>query len=929
MPKIERYAKAPEISGGYFLEGDGDKGWFSVLVPLALTSINTNPSFETDLTGATAANSALVRTSNYQRRGVYSMQVTPSSTAAAGAYWTITTTTDGQYSCGLDLYDPAGRWFDLYFADSSGNRISRVASVRGANYWKRLWVNFAEYSGGTRRVILARRAGGNTQPFYVDGVNILPTQYKTAYFDGDKKGFLAGKTPFYWNGTPHASTYTQVFDTGNGGREVKLLDLGFRVLAVIGLGMMQFKGISTPISEGGAQYQRSVPTERSFALVGQIADVGLNGLQRVRAALEEVLNPMRTDTMQPMVLRYHRTDPVSGEETECLDIPCVFETAGLAGALSNKNAENIELPFKQYLPQIYVDGQVGINIGAWEEIEHLISPSAQQILFRASDGSWIDLGGGGSPSALYAVAYNPVDGCYYVGGTFSTINSVADTQGIAKWNGTEWLPLGTGTSGDVQAIIAAPDGSVYAAGQFASIGGVAVNNIARWNGAAWEPVGSGTNNYVYDMAIDKAGNLYVVGAFTTAGGGAASGIAKWDGSAWSALGNGLTTGGPSPQVYAVTVDPDGTTVYAGGAFTVTDDPTIAYLAKWDGATWTGLGSGVNGTVYGLAFGPDANLYAGGSFTTAGGNTANRLAKWDGISWFAMGTGADGVVSSFEFSGDGSIYIGGYFSEVGGVLTNRVARYYNGLYFPLPVLIPDGGAPVADIAVNPIDDSFMMLGDWINSEIHVSNAAIVTYSGTDLAYPDMIVTGPCTLYGVLNKNVGYYFDALQVLPGEKVTLRTDPINASLISNWRGNLERFILTQSKELRLLPGSNRIDLLLEPNPAETGDGDDQVSNYRLLGVTDATSDNGRLYVSIVLDAGSYTVRFYKDSARTEEVGRSGAYVADQTNLELRTDLGLPVTGLIDIDDVVGEDSDIEVLYPIINMQWTPRYLSIDGAVR
>lgn len=927
MQKIERYAKAPEISGGYFLEGDGDKGWFSVLVPLAITSINTNPSFETDLTGATAANSALVRTSNYQRRGVYSMQVTPSSTAAAGAYWTITTTTDGQYSCGLDLYDPAGRWFDLYFADSSGNRISRVASVRGANYWKRLWVNFAEYSGGTRRVILARRAGGNTQPFYVDGVNILPTQYKTAYFDGDKKGFLAGKTPFYWNGTAHASTYTQVFDTGNGGREVKLLDLGFRVLAVIGLGMMQFKGIATPISDGGAQYQRSVPTERAFALVGAIADTGLNGLQRVRAALEEVLNPMRTDTMQPMVLRYHRTDPVSGEETECLDIPCVFETAGLAGALSNKNAENIELPFKQYLPQIYVDGQEGINLGLWTEIDHLVTPSAQQILFKSGEGDWIDLGGAGL-AAMYTAAYSQFDGCFYIGGAFSSINSIADTQGIAKWDGTQWLPLGIGTSGDIYAIVVAPDGSIYAAGLFSTIGGVSADNVAKWDGTAWAPLGAGTNNLIYALAIDAAGNLYAAGEFTTAGGSPASGVAKWDGTAWGALGNGLT-GVPHPVVYALAVDPDGSTIYAGGAFTVTDDPSILRLAQWDGSTWTGLGSGVNGMVYSLGFSPDSNLYVGGSFTTAGGITVNRIAKWDGNSWFAMGDGANGNINIFKFANDGSIYIGGYFTEIGGVTARYVARYYNGLYFPLSVNILSGSPPVNAMAINPRDNSLMILGDWISTEIHVMNPTALTYERSNRVPIDLITTGPGILYGILNNGRGYYFDALQVLPGEKVVLRTDRVGPALVSNWRGNIEQYIMPQSNELYLTPGNNRIELMLEPQPEETGDDDEQVSNYRVLGVTDETSDNGRLYVSIVLDSGSYTVRFYKDSARTEEVGRTLTYLSDTPNLALREDLGLPLSGLVAIDDVVGEDSDIEVLFPIVNMQWTPQCLSIDAAAR
>ena len=39
----------------------------------------------------------------------------------------------------------------------------------------------------------------------------------------------------------------------------------------------------------------------------------------------------------------------------------------------------------------------------------------------------------------------------------------------------------------------------------------------------------------------------------------------------------------------------------------------------------------------------SNLYAGGEFTTAGGVSANRIAKWDGNSWTALGSGMNASV----------------------------------------------------------------------------------------------------------------------------------------------------------------------------------------------------------------------------------------------------------------------------------------------
>jgi len=45
----------------------------------------------------------------------------------------------------------------------------------------------------------------------------------------------------------------------------------------------------------------------------------------------------------------------------------------------------------------------------------------------------------------------------------------------------------------------------------------------------------------------------------------------------------------------------------------------------------------NGTVFALAT-MGNNLYAGGSFTNMGGVPATRIAKWDGANWSALGTG---------------------------------------------------------------------------------------------------------------------------------------------------------------------------------------------------------------------------------------------------------------------------------------------------
>jgi len=59
------------------------------------------------------------------------------------------------------------------------------------------------------------------------------------------------------------------------------------------------------------------------------------------------------------------------------------------------------------------------------------------------------------------------------------------------------------------------------------------------------------------------------------------------------------------------------------------------------------------------------LYAGGWFTTAGGVSAERIAKWDGASWSPLGTGVRGAafpyvlaLTVFDDGGGRALYAGG-------------------------------------------------------------------------------------------------------------------------------------------------------------------------------------------------------------------------------------------------------------------------------
>src|SRR5205823_3570675 len=98
-------------------------------------------------------------------------------------------------------------------------------------------------------------------------------------------------------------------------------------------------------------------------------------------------------------------------------------------------------------------------------------------------------------------------------------------------------------------------------------------------------------NFVRAITISGS-DVYVGGSFTTAGAVPANNIARWNGSSWSALGSGVS-GSSFPRVNAIAIN--GSDVYASGEFTTAGGVSANNIARWDGlgGLWSALGSGVN------------------------------------------------------------------------------------------------------------------------------------------------------------------------------------------------------------------------------------------------------------------------------------------------------------------------------------------------
>lgn len=281
--------------------------------------------------------------------------------------------------------------------------------------------------------------------------------------------------------------------------------------------------------------------------------------------------------------------------------------------------------------------------------------------------------------------------------TMLAVTGVASVPAIAQCDPNWQLAIGvSGASSTVWCASAVDEASavgpaLYAGGQFTTAGGVSAVNIARWNGTAWSALGTGTQSTgtVYALAA-KNGYLYAGGAFASMGGQPSTrGIAKWDGSNWSTVGGGMSQSNSGPRAM-VFLNND---LYVGGYQNELGGVTLHKLGRWDSVSWSALpGDPISTTdsvaalgVYDDGSGPA--LYVGGSFAAVGGNTyASNIFRWDGTSLTALGRGANDDVESFAVW-NGSLYVGGHFTRVyqsdgTEVIANKIARWDGTHWFAL-------------------------------------------------------------------------------------------------------------------------------------------------------------------------------------------------------------------------------------------------------
>jgi len=356
--------------------------------------------------------------------------------------------------------------------------------------------------------------------------------------------------------------------------------------------------------------------------------------------------------------------------------------------------------------------------------------------------AWIGLEGG-TNGPVYCM--DTFEGQLIVGGNFTQAgfgggDTAVMVNNIAAWNGSRWSALGsgiTGTGGQTVNInaMAVFNGELYVAGyNVDTAGGVRVYNVAKWNGSNWLAVGTGFNPYSTTNALCIYNNALYAGGLDfvfTGNENHATGIAKWNDSAWVGIGSDLAGGAVySMQVY-------NNLLYIGWA---SGYPSVA-ISTWNDTAFLPVGSGIglsNEYVATMAV-YHGNLYVSGNF---GDYNADYYAVWNGTTWDSLpGNGTGTIAGSTSMVVYDDALVSGNAVSTGPFDLRRFngtswntfgGGYGSGLNGTYSALFVYNGNLYASGNFNSIEANTNNIAEWTGPTTGINNIA---KAGNDHIYPN--------------------------------------------------------------------------------------------------------------------------------------------------------------------------------------------------
>ncbi len=809
--------------------------------PEAATNLVTNPRLANDVAGYADAGSTILRILTRARWGRASLEiVTDGVGLQEGAYFRLNPQTQNTFYGGSVYVRGAGTIRARLHDATNGIEFTSPTVSLDDNHWIRLEVLGRTGGGISNDLRLYVETIGSVQSvtFYADGWQIESNSHITTYCDGDLERDIdrhEGDAYFRWAGTRNGSNSLRSvrFRPAGQPRTIEFEDVGVYITQASGLGMPPVRlNIQNLGAQNRALVQNFQIQSRSINLLfwakkdprtAVCSPASLRELHILRERLEALIKPDRSHGAQPFLLEY-----VDGADS--LEILAHYES-GLEfdGDLRFPYFNSFAIRLLAVDPLWDADGQDTQQLTASKEVA-----DADYLVARI-DGEWQALGGGANGNVREFVK-DPVTGDIYAVGAFTSMDGVANTRGIARWDGTAWNEVSGGLdNGTIFDVVIGPGQvpivrTLYIGGDFTDIGGVPMFRIAAYDieAGTWSEMGQddGLDDNVQDLAIDRNGDLYIGGAFIDSELGTVTlnRITFYDTSMDSfvpmGFGPGLELSTGAARVRGIEMDLDGLTPMIAGFF---DREVGGVAGDLDGiATYDfdtnsfdepGTDGADNNDVRETALAPDGRFYAVGTFDNIGVVDASEIAVYTREDWLPLGQEGDGtigagnVVRNVKVDERGRVYIGGSFPALTGAAFAQAIGTWNGSSFSHIDLELASASDVQGILVDGRD---IWIG-YTTGGIAAQASFIHTIENRGKASVGAVleVFGPARLLWLENQTTGDVIRMdLVVDPTETVVLDFREGTQEFISDYKGNVGRGILADSDlaDFKLIPGDNQI---------------------------------------------------------------------------------------------------------------------------
>lgn len=713
---------ADEVGG--IVLGERRKGFFSVVEPVdTTTNYVENPSFRAgdypyksigttvDRTfdeGYTEVNSTLSHTGQPDCFPMYGgwCKVTPTDGEDSGMYYSVSLSASAQYTFSCFIAGKKEHVFSVYVTDNSGNIISERKHLIGNKNWQRLHVTFETVDSGTYRLYLIRNScmSNITNYFYTSFWVCEDNAFLTLPFNGSYEEKEDSPHPVYeWGNLEWCSKSYRYDNCFNSGRERFLIDYGFILEGINGLGVSGINHVLEKTALDGSVWNATKVEAKEFSLSGKIQADTLEKRLELESDLYNLLtSTSKRASHQPttLIFRVYNIDDNNIVEGQTLYIYCRFN-GGIANSITNDvGSYNVNLSFVMEDPYIYSSMHKESYIASMASDDGHLSESSSGDIYKENPQTGkmeipFDFPSGGivkgmirgANGKIYIYGINLDVGIY--------INQIAveydyETNTVVGIGDQDIYSPGEGAL----TAHALPDGRVIFCGNWEST----IDSVANTDTAAiydpsdesWSSVGGAfadsaeASPSVYKILVDKNENFYFLGDFDTT----STAIYKWDGTSWTSIG---TLTGLNQNVN------DGI-IIMGRGFPNIDSEEIWAVGQFDSVS-------VSGTKACFIYNIDSN-----TFSTMGNS------------------GLDQVASRIFYNLDGYVYIAGLFdgTEDGNILSSKVIKHNLNNFIAVANIIGD--------YTEYMEGTFQPIQSFINNPRTGGILCGINWDKDDFSYP---------------------------------------------------------------------------------------------------------------------------------------------------------------------------------------------------